>query len=365
MAVREVEIGEALAGEATVRHDDAPEVELGAVSGRWRSLRSPTSPAELSHRGLRASTTTASHGRGAARRWRPDHALVLDAAEPDARNRARNSPRRRPTELVVTCTVQLTIRSAARRWRRRFEIRRQRSRRPRSSVTITSIDDDGRRVAQRVGDHRVAVDSGFGRSLERRRVRGAPAKQTGTGRPPTGRARWQRARRASEGGDESARGDDGLGTASAQTGEERRTRRQPDGVGEQDEAELAEQPKPAGAAQRSSTRADGQAREEGGSRTERHTLDANRAADRTERYNQEDEQDRVVSENIESPSGTLRRERNADRRPPTEAVAARRARGHRGARPPRRATPATSRGAWRPLHGRNYDEGEVRGSSER
>ena len=123
------------------------------------------------------------------------------------------------------------------------------------------------------------------------------------GRPRRSRGRWQRARRAREGGNESARGDDGLGAASAQTGEERRTRCQPDGVGEQHEPELAQQPKTAGVAEGFVDRADGQAREEGGSRTERHTLDANRADSRTERDNQEDEQDRVVSENVDHRAG--------------------------------------------------------------
>jgi hypothetical protein len=86
--------------------------------------------------------------------------------------------------------------------------------------------------------------------------------------------------------------------AAPEVGEERRPRRQPHRVGEQHEAEFTQQAESLGAAERFVDRADRQADEQCGGRAERDAFDAHRADPGPDPDGQEDEEDRMVREEL-------------------------------------------------------------------
>ena len=178
----------------------AGEVEVGAAAGRRAVGWTPR------HAGSRASCD---RERGAGRCGRPgrgrsaptadsgpsdhdpvargqpvlvgrdaDHAVVLDAAEPDAGILGTQLGERR-LESLVTSTVQLTIRSARGGGGGGSSLAGSGSRRPSSSVMTTSIDDDRRRVGERIRHDRIPGGHRLAGGLERRRVRRAPGEQPG------------------------------------------------------------------------------------------------------------------------------------------------------------------------------------------
>ena len=173
-----------------------------------------------------------------------------------------------------------------------------RSLRPSSNVRIAIIDTIAAGVGERVGDDRVAVGHRLGRGLERRRVRGAAGEQPGpVGGREIERPRHQRAQPGQR--SDQRRGDrDRERAATSQAGDERRTRRQADRVGEQHEAELAEQSEAIGRTDRVVGRADGEADEQRRRRPERDPLDADAADTGADADDEEDEQDRVVHQEV-------------------------------------------------------------------
>ena len=127
---------------------------------------------------------------------------------------------------------------------RRFRRRLERGREPQPPAEEQREHDDhrgdGGRVRQRVADHRIAFVDGFDRRLQRRCVRrraGEDACTVGGGETEDGR---DCSRHPGDYRDEGAGHADRRGPAAPQRREEGRTRGDTDGVGEQDEAELAE-----------------------------------------------------------------------------------------------------------------------------
>ena len=297
-AARQIEVADPLACEPAVRHEDPAEVERRAVEREVVVAAVPDVAAERLDRRLRTDHDHRVARVEAVARRRDRHvAVVLDTAEPEARvARAQLADRRQPGRRHVDRPVDQPL-DRRRRWRW-FEPRRE----PQLAAEQQREDRDHRRdrgrVGERVGDDRVAVGHGLGRGLERRGVRGAAGEQPG---PVGGRQvehpRHQRTqpgqRRDECGGDRHRER-----AATSHAGDERRSRRQTDRVGEQHEAELAEQSEAVGRTDRVVDRADGEADEQRRRRAERDPPDADAADTGADSDDEEDEQDRVVHQEV-------------------------------------------------------------------
>ena len=227
-----------------------------------------------------------------------DDTVVLDAAEPDAGILSSQLGEHRHR---VAGDMHGPVDDPLRSWwrRRRFEPLRQRKPATEEQGEDHQHLHDRRRVDDRIRHDRIPGTHRVAGRLERRRVGRAPGEQAG----PVGRRQAQRlsGQRAQPGEPDDQRGGQGdrLGPATPQAGKERRPRCQPDGVREQDQAELTEQAETFGSTQGLVDRTDGQADEQGRGRPDGNPLDPHGAEAGAEPDDEEHEQDRVIGQEVD------------------------------------------------------------------